>query len=153
MDALPAICRRLRSEGKRIVTANGSFDLMHAGHLAFLEEAARQGDVLVVGLNSDASIRSYKRGRHPPRPIIAEEFRAAMIAGLSCVDFVTIFDETVPLHFLEKVHPDVFCNGEEYGTDCIEAPLLKEMGAHLHLIPKYAGLSTSNILRKILRGR
>src|SRR5204862_2624113 len=109
----------LKAGGKRIVTLNGSFDLLHVGHLHILREAKRQGDVLIVGLNSDASVRGYKG---PARPIIPRAERARMLLALRAVDYVHIFDEAVPMPFLEQVKPNVHVNGSEYGKDCIEAP-------------------------------
>ena len=93
------IVEQLRKEGKKIATINGSFDLLHAGHLDILEEAAKQGDILIVGLNSDKSVKSYK-GEN--RPIISEEHRARMLANLHLVDYITLFDEKQSLAFVES---------------------------------------------------
>src|SRR6185295_17873447 len=97
-----------RTKGKRIVTINGSFDVLHAGHLKILTEAREQGDVLVVGLNSDVSVRGLKGAA---RPIVPEQQRADLLLGLRCVDYVHIFDEATPIAFLEQVKPDVHVNG------------------------------------------
>ncbi len=136
----------LRTQGKRIVTINGSFDLLHAGHLFILEEAKRQGDVLIVGLNSDASVKRYKSA---DRPLIPEAERAQMLLALRCVDYVHIFDEDVPMPFLEEVRPDVHVNGSEYGNECIEAPAVRQHGGTIHIVEKIPGLSTSQIIAKI----
>jgi D-beta-D-heptose 7-phosphate kinase/D-beta-D-heptose 1-phosphate adenosyltransferase len=136
----------LKAEGRKVVTLNGSFDLMHAGHLHILEEARKQGDVLIVGLNSDASIRRYKG---PDRPIIPQDYRARMLLALRTVDYVHIFDETEPMPFLEQVKPHVHVNGSEYGADCIEAPTVKAHGGSIHIVEKIPGLSTSDILARI----
>ena len=136
----------LRSQGKRIVTINGSFDVMHAGHLHILREARRQGDVLIVGLNSDRSVGKYKG---PGRPYVGEDDRAQMLLALRDVDYVHIFDEEVPMPFIEQARPHVHVNGAEYGEDCIEAPLVKSLGARLHLIDRIAGLSTSSLIDRI----
>ena len=143
---LKKISARLRAAGKRIVTCNGSFDLFHYGHLCFLQEARRQGDVLIVGLNSDQSIKQYK---HPSRPIIPQDQRAAILAALSLVDYVHIFDEPVPMPFLEAVQPAVHVNGAEYGENCIEAPLVKKYGGQIYVVPKVAGLSTTELIARI----
>ncbi len=140
------LANRLRSQGKRLVTLNGSFDLLHAGHLYILEEARAQGDVLIVGLNSDASVRRYKS---QDRPIIPQDERAKMLLGLRCVDYVHIFDEDAPMAFLEEVKPQVHVNGSEYGADCIEAPVVRSHGGHVHVVEKIPGLSTSQILERI----
>jgi D-beta-D-heptose 7-phosphate kinase/D-beta-D-heptose 1-phosphate adenosyltransferase len=145
-DGLAPLAAQLRARGKRIVTLNGSFDLLHAGHLHILEDARRQGDVLIVGLNSDASVKRYKSA---DRPLVGEGDRARMLLGLRCVDYVHIFDEDVPMPFLEEVRPDVHVNGSEYGGDCIEAPTVKKYGGRIHIVEKVPGLSTSALVEKI----
>lgn len=145
-DQLAALSRSLKAEGKRIATLNGSFDLLHAGHLHILNEAKAQGDVLIVGLNSDVSVKAYKG---ETRPIVPQAERARMLLALRAVDFVHIFDETEPMPFLAEVQPHVHVNGSEYGPDCIEAPLVKAQGGRLHIVGKIAGLSTSDLLARI----
>ena len=145
-EHLAGICTRLRREGVRIATCNGSFDLFHFGHLKFLEDARAQGDVLVVGLNSDRSVKEYK---DPTRPIVPQDQRAQILAALAVVDYVHIFDETVPMPFLEVVRPQVHVNGAEYGVECIEAPLVRQHGGRIHLVPKVAGLSTTELIARI----
>ena len=113
-DDLARLGAALRAGGKRIVTINGSFDLLHAGHLHILKEAKHQGDVLVVGLNGDASVRTNKG---PKRPIVPEAQRAEMLLAIRYVDYVHIFDEPVPMAFIAAVRPDVHVNGAEYGED------------------------------------
>jgi len=136
----------LRAQGKRIVTINGSFDLLHAGHVHILREARRQGDVLIVGLNSDQSVRRYKGDG---RPYVPEADRAELLLGLRDVDYVHVFDEDVPMPFIEQVKPHVHVNGAEYGENCVEAPLVKSLGARLHLIDRLPGLSTSSLADRI----
>ncbi len=143
---LQPLANSLKAQGKRLVTVNGSFDLLHAGHVHILDQARAQGDVLIVGLNSDASVRAYK-GAH--RPIIPEAQRAGMLLALRAVDFVHIFDETEPMPFLAEIKPHVHVNGSEYGADCIEAPLVESHGGRIHIIEKIPGLSTSEILTRI----
>ena len=138
--------RALKAQGKRIVTLNGSFDLMHAGHLQIIFEATTLGDVLIVALNSDKSIKKYKS---ETRPIIPLEFRLQMMSALAFVDYVTWFDETDPIEFLKKVVPDVHVNGADWGKDCIEAPLIKQLNATLHIARFVEGLSTTDIIKKI----
>lgn len=146
LDEMGRVSKVLRNGGKRIVTLNGSFDLLHAGHLHIIKEAAEQGDILVVGLNSDASIKQYKS---VDRPIISLTYRMQMMAAIRYVDYVTWFEETTPFHFIETIHPDVHVNGSEYGENCIEAALVKGIGARLHIVQLVEGLSTSNILQKL----
>jgi D-beta-D-heptose 7-phosphate kinase/D-beta-D-heptose 1-phosphate adenosyltransferase len=145
-DRLAALSTKHKAKGQVVVTLNGGFDLLHAGHLHIIAEARQQGDILIVGLNSDASIRGYK-GVH--RPIIPERERAAMLLALAAVDYVHIFDETVPMPFLEAVKPHVHVNGSEYGSDCIEAGVVRAHGGRIHVVDKVTGLSTSEILARI----
>jgi len=136
----------IRDQGFSIATLNGSFDLMHAGHLQIIYEASKQADVLLVALNSDASIKAYKS---PDRPIIPLEYRLQMMAALEFVDYVTWFEETDPLRILNEIRPDVHVNGAEYGENCIEADIVKKHGGRIHIVQLVPGLSTSQILKKI----
>ena len=136
----------LRARGLTIATLNGSFDLMHAGHLFIIYEASKQADRLILALNSDSSIQQYKS---PDRPIIPLASRLAMIAALEFVDYVTWFDETDPLVVLSKIKPDVHVNGAEYGPNCIEAEVVKKNGGRLHIVERIDGLATSAIIEKI----
>jgi rfaE bifunctional protein nucleotidyltransferase chain/domain len=138
--------KMMTKENKTIVSINGSFDLMHSGHLHILFEASKQGDFLIVGLNTDDSIRQYKS---PLRPIITLQDRLAMVASLKFVDYVSYFNETTPDLWLEKVLPHVHVNGAEYGKSCIEAPTLHKIKAKLHLVDRIEGLATSQIIEKI----
>jgi len=139
-------CNSERQKGNIIVTCNGSFDLFHYGHLIFLDYARKQGDVLVVCLNSDSSIKKYKSEN---RPIVPEQQRSQIIAALEFVDYVHIFDETVPMPFIEAVKPDFHANGAEYGEDCIEAECVKKNGGKIYLVPRIDGLSTTELIQKI----
>lgn len=136
----------LRARGLTIATLNGSFDLMHAGHLYIIHEASLQAEILIVALNSDSSVKAYKS---PLRPIIALESRLQMMAAIEFVDYVTFFDEPDPCAVLKKIRPDVHVNGIEYGKDCIEAETVKRGGGRLHLVPRLANLATSTIIEKI----
>ena len=143
---LPAKAEEIRSQGKSIATLNGSFDLMHAGHLHQIYEASKQADVLIVALNSDTSIQQYK---NPQRPIVNLENRLQLMAALEFVDYVTSFDQTDPIEVLKMIKPDVHCNGIEYGKDCLEAEALKQMGSKLHLVSFIEGLSTTALIQKV----
>ena len=136
----------LRQNKKTIATLNGSFDLMHAGHLQIIYEASKQADLLIVALNSDASIKQYKSSL---RPIIPLEYRLQMMSALGFVDYVTWFEETDPLRLLEEIKPDVHVNGAEYGENCIEADVVKKYGGKIHIVQLVPGLSTTQILKKI----
>lgn len=137
---------QIRREGRTLATLNGSFDLLHAGHLHMIYEASQQADLLVVALNSDDSIRGYK---NPNRPIIPLRERQKMVAALAFVDYVTSFDEADPRSLLEKVRPDVHVNGAEYGEECIEAEVVRKHGGRIHIVELIPGLSTSNIVDRI----
>lgn len=137
----------LKKAGKTVATLNGSFDLLHAGHLHMIYEASLQADVLILALNSDSSIKKYKS---PLRPIVPLEFRLRMIAALDFVDYVTSFEETDPRLLLSKIKPDVHVNGAEYGTNCIEADVVKSHGGRVHIVELIPGLSTSTLIKKIV---
>lgn len=136
----------IKSQGKTIATLNGSFDLMHAGHLEIIYQASKQADCLIVALNSDCSIQKYKSQN---RPIIDLDNRLKIMAALEFVDFVTWFSETDPCLLLEKIKPDVHVNGSEYGLNCIEADVVKNGGGKVVIVPIVAGLSTTSIVAKI----
>lgn len=139
-------CETIRKAGRTIATLNGSFDLLHAGHLQMIYEASQVADTLILALNSDASIRSYKS---PNRPIIPLSKRLQMVAALEFVDYVTWFEETTPLKFLEVAQPNIHVNGSEYGKNCIEAETVKRYGGTIHIVELLPGLSTSNLIDKI----
>lgn len=141
------LAARFRQEGKSIVTTNGVFDMLAVPHLRLLEAARREGDVLFVGINSDISVRALKGDR---RPIVPEGERAELVRGLRCVDAVFLFNESDPRAWLRKIRPHVHVNSAEYTEACIEAPLLKEIGARLVLTPRDTEhLSTSDVIKTI----
>jgi D-beta-D-heptose 7-phosphate kinase/D-beta-D-heptose 1-phosphate adenosyltransferase len=144
--SLAQLAATLRAKGRRLVTINGSFDVLHSGHLYILNEARQQGDVLIVGLNSDTSVRSNKG---PTRPIIAERQRAEMLLALRIIDYVHVFDELDPIAFLTELKPDVHVNGSEYGENCIESSTVRRHGGRVHIVEKIPNLSTSRILDAI----
>lgn len=137
----------LKKEGATIATLNGSFDLLHAGHLHMIYEASLQADVLIVALNTDASIQKYKS---PKRPIVPLAYRLRMMAAIAFVDYVTCFDETDPRALLDQIRPHVHVNGAEYGAECIEAEVVKKHGGIVHIVSLVPGLSTSNLIKKII---
>jgi rfaE bifunctional protein nucleotidyltransferase chain/domain len=145
-EKLGEAIQAFRKNQKKIVTINGSFDLLHAGHLHMLYEASTLGDILIVALNSDESIKQYK-SMH--RPIIPLEYRLQMMAALEFVSYVTWFHETDPREILKVIKPDVHVNGAEYGENCIEAEVVKQHG-RLHIVPLVPGLSTTTIVKKIM---
>lgn len=146
-DQLEEQVTAIRSQGHKIATLNGSFDLMHAGHLHIIYEASKQADKLIVALNSDSSIKQYKSVH---RPIIPLKYRLEMMAALGFVDYVTWFDETDPRILLSRIKPDVHVNGADYGENCIEADVIRQNGGRLHLVGLVPSLSTTEIVKKIL---
>ncbi|MFT4554433.1 MAG: rfaE bifunctional protein nucleotidyltransferase chain/domain [Chlamydiales bacterium] len=146
-ENLEARIKAIKDNGYTIATINGSFDLMHAGHLYIIYEASKVADILLVAMNTDDSIRRYKR--KSGRPIVPLESRMQMMTAIGFVDYVTYFDEDDPCDLLEKIKPDVHVNGEEYGSDCLEAPLVRRNGGRIHIVPRIEGLSTSEIIGKI----
>lgn len=145
-DELKETVTRLKSEGKTIASINGSFDLLHAGHLQILYEASQQADVLIVALNSDTSIQQYK---NKDRPIIPLDYRIQLISALEFVNYVTWFHETTPCALLEEIQPNVHVNGAEYGQNCIEADVVRAHGGKIYIVDLVPGLSTSKIVEKI----
>lgn len=143
---LPQRVAALRREGKTIATLNGSFDLLHAGHLHIIYEASKVADTLILALNSDKSIQMYKS---PSRPIIALEYRLQMISALQFVSHVTWFEEINPCAILSIIKPDVHVNGAEYGENCVEAETVKRHGGRVHIVGLVPGLSTSQVIQKI----
>ncbi len=136
----------IKQRGLTLASINGSFDLMHAGHLHILHEASKQADCLIVALNSDSSIKQYKS---EDRPIIPLKHRIEMMSAIQFVNFVTWFDETTPIRFLQTIKPHVHTNGAEYGKDCIERETVEENGGRVHIVELVPGLSTSEIINRI----
>ena len=137
----------LRKAGKRVVFTNGCFDLLHIGHVRYLQEARELGDCLVVAVNSDSSVRQIKE---PGRPIMPEGQRAEVVAALSCVDWVTIFDEPDPLDLIRLLKPNVLVKGTDWSEEeIVGAPEVREGGGQVLRIPLVPGSSTSGILEKV----
>ena len=143
--------QRWREEGRTVVTTNGCFDLLHPGHVRFLQQARAQGEVLIVGLNSDASVRQLKG---PGRPLLPQEDRAAMLAALRCVDEVVIFDELLANGLLAQLRPDIHCKGGDYTADELpEAEVIRQGGGQVRILPFSAGYSTSALVQSIREER
>lgn len=135
----------------RIVFTNGVYDLLHRGHAEYLEEARALGDRLVVGVNSDASVRRLKG---PTRPIVPQADRAALVAALACVDLAVIFDDDTPLALIEAVEPDVLVKGADWAEDkIVGADFVRARGGRVERIALREGLSTSAIVERIRAGR
>ena len=138
---------RLRRQGKRIVLTNGCFDILHAGHARYLRQAAGLGDVLVVGLNSDDSVRRLKG---PGRPVVAAVQRAEVLAGLEAVDAVLVFDELDPERVIRALRPDVLVKGGDWTVDrIVGAEFVQSRGGVVRSLPYVAGTSTTELIRRI----
>ncbi len=135
-----------------MVWTNGCFDLLHVGHVASLQAAKAMGDVLVVGINSDASVTAIKG---PSRPILTQQERATLLAALECVDAVHVFDELTPVKALTEIEPEIHCKGAEYapphGRAVPERAAVEAYGGRVAYLPLIAGVSTSEILQRISR--
>lgn len=149
-DKIASFCATLREAGATIVFTNGCFDILHAGHVRYLEQAKSYGDILVLGLNTDASVRENKG---PRRPINSERDRAAVVGALRAVDYVVLFGEKTAETIIEKVHPDVYVKGADYeGKPLPEADVVQRWGGRVAFVPMVAGRSTTNVIEKIQEG-
>lgn len=147
-DVLAAIITREQHKGRQVVFTNGCFDLLHAGHVKYLQAARRLGDLLILGLNSDASVRRLKG---PKRPLINEEERGHILAALDCIDYVCLFDEDTPLELITALKPQVLVKGSDYTADnVVGKDLVESYGGRVELIPFVDGKSTTNIIEKVL---
>jgi D-beta-D-heptose 7-phosphate kinase/D-beta-D-heptose 1-phosphate adenosyltransferase len=139
--------RRLRQEGKRVVFTNGCFDLLHPGHVRYLEQARSLGDALIVALNSDRAVRELKGSG---RPILKEQERAQVIGALSCVDYVTIFDDVSPLATISCLRPDILVKGGDWGLEeIIGRAEVEAAGGQVLSLPFVEGISTSDLIKRI----
>ena len=153
LEQLSDHCEKLRSAGKKIVATNGCFDLLHVGHVRYLQAARALGDLLVVGLNGDGSIHELKGAG---RPITTQRDRAEILAALAFVDLVTVFPDLRAAKFLAAVRPAVYVKGGDYTPGALdeeELAILKEIEAAIRLIPFEAGYSTSGLIEQICKGR
>ena len=149
-DKIASFCATLREAGATVVFTNGCFDILHAGHVRYLEQAKSYGDILVLGLNTDASVRENKG---PRRPINSERDRAAVVGALRAVDYVVLFGEKTAETIIEKVHPDVYVKGADYeGKPLPEADVVQRWGGRVAFVPMVAGRSTTNVIEKIQEG-
>jgi rfaE bifunctional protein nucleotidyltransferase chain/domain len=140
----------LRRQGKRVVFTNGVFDLLHPGHVRYLQDARAAGDALIVGVNSDRSVRAIKG---PTRPITPEQERAEILSALACVDAVVVFDEDDPHALISRIQPDVLVKGADWAPDrIIGRDLVEARGGRVLRIPLAPGYSTSTIVAKIKGG-
>ena len=149
LEELSDRCEKLRAAGKKLVATNGCFDLLHVGHVRYLQAARALGDFLAVGLNGDRSVRELKGSG---RPITTECDRAEILAALQCVDLVTIFPQIRATRFIAALRPAIYVKGGDYSSETLdeeERAILKEVRAEIRLIPFEAGYSTSRLIEQI----
>jgi rfaE bifunctional protein nucleotidyltransferase chain/domain len=151
VDQVPAWREALRQSGRKLVATNGCFDLLHLGHITYLQAAQSQGDVLLVGVNGDASVRRLKG---PDRPVNSESDRASVLAALESVDAVCVFQEPTAMAFLRLAQPDVYVKGGDYNIDTInqeERRFIESIGGRVFIMPGVPGKSTTGLLEKIAK--
>ena len=151
LEKIPARCAELRATGKNIVATNGCFDLLHVGHVRYLQAAHALGDFLIVGLNDDDSVRELKGSG---RPITPAKDRAEIVAALQCVDLVTIFPQVTATRFIGATQPQIYVKGGDYSSETLnpeEHALLQKIGAKIRLIPFENGYSTSGLIERICK--
>src|SRR5688572_21822406 len=142
-----AYAESLRAAGRRVVFTNGVFDILHPGHLRYLQQARALGDALIVGLNADASVR---RNKGPQRPINDEQERAEILAALECVDCVVIFSEDTPAEIIKAIQPDILVKGADWAEDAIVGrDTVEARGGQVVRVPVEQGYSTTEIIRKV----
>jgi D-beta-D-heptose 7-phosphate kinase/D-beta-D-heptose 1-phosphate adenosyltransferase len=147
IDEAAAFADRLRRSGKTVVFTNGVFDLLHPGHVRYLQHARSLGDALIVGVNSDRSVRANKG---PARPITPEAERAELLAALSCVDAVAVFDEDTPAEIIKRIQPDVLVKGADWAADAIVGrDTVEARGGKVVRVEIEPGWSTSSIIEKV----
>ena len=148
-EKLTEIIKTLKAKRKRIVFTNGCFDLLHIGHVRYLEKAKILGDILVVGINSDSSVRKLKG---PKRPLLPVRERAEILSGLGCVDYVTIFDELDPLKLITSLQPNVLVKGGDWTKEqIVGGEVVEKSGGEVVIIPFVKGASTSDLIEAILK--
>jgi len=148
-EEVAALGQRLRQEGRRIVFANGCFDLLHVGHVRYLQGAKDQGDVLVVGINSDRTVTALKG---PGRPLLPAEARAELVAALQAVDYVVVFDELTAEGLLRALRPHIHCKGTDYTEQTVpEREVMESLGGEVRIVGDPKAHSTRELLTSILR--
>jgi len=145
-EKLVEILKDLKQKNKKIVTTNGCFDILHVGHVRYLKQAKNLGNVLIIGLNTDKSVKSIKG---PKRPLNSENDRAEVLASLECVDYVVLFDEDTPDRLLDKIKPDIHAKGGDYNIDTLpEANIIIKNGGKVVFVPLVEGKSTTALIEK-----
>jgi D-beta-D-heptose 7-phosphate kinase / D-beta-D-heptose 1-phosphate adenosyltransferase len=147
-EELTDIVEELKKKGKRVVFTNGCFDLLHAGHVRYLEQARSLGDALIVAVNSDTSVRALKG---PRRPILPIDERTEILSGLGCIDYITVFDDPTPLALISLLRPDVLVKGGDWKVDQIVGKeILESTDGQVAVLPFLEGCSTTRIIETVL---
>ncbi len=145
---LQEICAAMKQNGLKVVFTNGVFDIIHRGHVDYLQKARDLGDALIIGLNSDASVRQIKGDK---RPIVNQHDRAFVLAALNCVDYVTFFNESTPLALIKTIHPSVLVKGGDWAIhNIVGREIVEQDGGYVTTIPYLPGYSTTDLIGKIL---
>nr|NJM03004.1 D-glycero-beta-D-manno-heptose 1-phosphate adenylyltransferase [Desulfobacula sp.] len=147
LEEIKARCAGYRASGKKIVFTNGCFDILHAGHVKYLTRASGFGDILILGLNSDRSVKTIKGEK---RPVIGQDHRACVLSALFCVDHVVLFDEPDPRRLIEAVCPDILVKGADWGeSEILGGDFVKQHGGRIERVDLEPGISTTRIIERI----
>jgi D-beta-D-heptose 7-phosphate kinase/D-beta-D-heptose 1-phosphate adenosyltransferase len=148
LKELKSVLNFLRNEGKKVVFTNGCFDILHTGHIKYLEKAREYGDLLVLGLNDDHSVRRLKG---PKRPLIAQDERAHILAALHCIDYIVLFSELTPENLIKEIKPDILVKGGDYRPEeVVGKKIVESYGGRVEIVPFVEGYSTTDIVKKIV---
>lgn len=150
LEEIKAIIEELHKNNKKFVFTNGCFDLLHAAHIRYLKEAKEQGDILIIGLNSDSSVKALKGDK---RPLVPENERAFMLAALECIDYIIIFNDKTVENLLRELKPDIYVKGGDYTIDTInqeERKIIEENSGKIVILKGHEGYSTTNLIKKVL---
>ena len=148
LDDLSNIISEIKADGRKVIFTNGCFDILHVGHVRYLQAARALGDCLVMAVNSDSSVRGLKGEK---RPIVPQGERAELLAALECVDYITIFDEPDPLNVIKSIKPSSLVKGGDWSeSQIIGGDFVKSIGGQVELIPYIEGASTTNIIEEII---
>ena len=147
---LPAVIRKLKAKRRKIVFTNGTFDILHLGHVDYLQKAKKTGDVLIVGVNTDRSVKTYK---DPNRPINPQNDRIRVLSALECVDYAILFNDPTPLNLILKVRPDVLVKGSDWAVkEIVGAKEVLSWGGKVKRVPLVSGRSTTRLIRALKLG-
>jgi rfaE bifunctional protein nucleotidyltransferase chain/domain len=149
LTQMKRVVTRSKARGKKIVFTNGCFDILHVGHIRYLKRARKQGDLLIIGLNTDRSVKEIKGKK---RPVVPQKARAEVLAALECVDYVVLFDEPDPWRLIEVLRPDVLVKGADWPkSEIVGREIVEEIGGRVIRIPLVAGASSTGIIEKIIQ--